>query len=429
MPIQTLGLTQPEKRSNPLDNPSVTLNDFAAWEWFGGGRMTDAGEEITWHTALKISTVFTCVKILSESVASLPVRLLRVTPTGRVQELEDPLHYLLSVAPNPDMTSFLYFELVTFHLVLTGNSYSQIERDSNGTPIALWPLHPRLTRPIRLPDGSLAYETRDGETGENRRIISANDCIHIPLTSWDGICGLSPIEQAARALGLAAASEKYGSRLFANSAVPQIAITTAHTVKPEDKLKMRADWEALQKGSQQHRVAILDQDLKIEKLSITPDEAQFLQTRVHQRSEICAIYRVPSHMAGDTSKLANASVEGQNLSFIVDTLRPIITRIEAELVKKLLPKQSGKISELSIQFVITERQRGDSAAVANLVSVGRQWGAMTGNQASQILGLPLGGPADDVRMVPANMMNSERLLDPPKTVAAPVLPETVVPNE
>ena len=432
MNLITLGLTapdrptKPEKRGNPLDNPSVSLNDFATWEWFSDGRSTEAGENITWHTAMKISTVFSCVKVLAESVASLPVKLLNSTPQGRVQELENPLHYMLSTCPNPEMGSFTYFEVVAFHLVLTGNSYSQIERGDDGTPIALWPLHPRLTRPVRLPNGTLAYETRDGEAGENKRIILAADCIHVPLSSWDGICGLSPIEQAARALGLAAAAEKFGSRLFANNSTPQLALTTTKKYKPEDKIKIRQMWEELHSGRNQNRVAILDEDMKIQQLSITPDEAQFLETRVHQRSEICALFRVPAHMVGSEQKLSNSNVEQLNLSFIVDVLRPILTRIESELIRKLLPIQAGKVSTLTIAFDISERQRGDTAAQVNLISAGRQWGVLSGNDCLRILGLPAAGPAEDVRMVPVNMQNADRLLDPLNPTA---ITETVVPNE
>jgi phage portal protein BeeE len=146
MQLISLGLSAPEKRGNPLDNPSVSLSSIDGWAWMGeGGRGTDAGEVINDQTALKISTVFACVRVLSESVASLPVRLLRITPQGSVQELQDPLYNLLAVAPNPETTSFVYWETVAFHLSLTGNSYSEIERAEDGSPVALWPLNPRLT--------------------------------------------------------------------------------------------------------------------------------------------------------------------------------------------------------------------------------------------------------------------------------------------
>jgi HK97 family phage portal protein len=417
-----------EIRANPLDNPSNPLSLTGGWEWiFDGGRSTDAGETINDQTALKISTVFACVRVLSESVASLPLRLLRVTPTGSVREVEDPLYSLLAIAPNAEMTAYMYWETVTFHLSLTGNSYSEIERTTDGAPLGLWPLNPRLTRAIRLPSGDLAFETQDGETGGNRRIIQAANMLHIPLMSWDGIVGLSPIMQAARALGLAAGTEKFGSRLFANYATPNIAITTAHKYKAEDKQKIRRDWEELQSGSNQHRVAVLDEGMDIKRLSVTPDEAQFLQTRVHQRSEICAIFRVPVHMAGSEQKLSNSNVEQINLSYIVDTLRPILSRIEAEVVKKLMPRDSGKGSTLTVQFDLSERQRGDTAAQVSLIACGRQWGVLSANDGRRILGLPAtAGPADDVRMVQVNMQNAERLLDPLDPTA---ITETVVKDE
>jgi len=402
-----------EIRANPLDNPSVPLSLTGGWEWmFDGGRSTDAGETINDQTALKISTVYGCVRVLSESVASLPLRLLRVTPTGLVREVVDPLYSLLAIAPNVEMTAYMYWETVTFHLSLTGNSYSEIERTTDGAAIGLWPLNPRLTRAIRLPNGDLAFETQDGETGGNRRIIPAANMLHIPLMSWDGIVGLSPIMQAARALGLATAAEKFGSRLFANYATPNVALLAKQKYKPEDKVKMRQGWEELQSGSNQHRVAILDQDMDIKVLSITPEEGQFLETRVHQRSDICAIFRVPVHMVGSEQKLSNSNVEQMNLAFITDTLRPILSRIEAEVVKKLMPRDPGKGSTLTVQFDLSERQRGDTAAQVSLIAAGRQWGVLSANDGLRILGLPAAGPAEDVRMVPINMQNAERLLDP-----------------
>jgi HK97 family phage portal protein len=423
MELISLGLSVPEKRSNPLDNPSISLNSPGNLAFLTGGYNTDSGEVINDSTAMKISTVYTCIRVLSESVASLPVRLLRVTPQGRVQELENPLHYLLSVAPNPEMTSFVYFETVTAHLSLTGNSYSEIERAADSTPLALWPLNPRLTKPMRMPNGDLAYETTDGETGGKRRILPADRVLHVPLTSFDGIVGLSPIMQAARALGVAVAVEKFGSRFFGNNSTPAGILTTENKIKAEDKSKMRVDWEELHSGQNQRRVGILDQSLKYQQIGISPEESQFIETRVHQRSDICAIFRVPVHMAGSEQKLSNSNVEQMNLAFITDTLRPILSRIEAELVKKLMPRELGKVSELTVQFDLSERQRGDTAAQVSLIAAGRQWGVLSANDGLRILGLPVAGPSEDVRMVPVNMQNADRLLD------APAHTETVVNNE
>ena len=390
---------------------------------------TDAGERINHRTALHISTVYACLRILSESVASLPVKLLNVTPRGRVQELEDPLAYLLGVSPNTEMTAFSFYEAVTFSLMLTGNGYAQIERDANGSPVGLWPLNPRLTRPVRMPSGDLAYETQDGESGQNKRIISSKDTIHVLLTSHDGIVGMSPIEQAARSLGIAAASAKFASRFYTNSAMPKVVLSSDQKLKPEDVVKIRQDWEARHAGSNQHRVSVLASGLEAKALTITPNECQFIETRIHERSEICSIFRVPSYMIGSEAKIANSNLEQMNLSFIIDTLRPILTRIEAELVRKLIPGRPGVAPTQAIQFDLSERQRGDTAAQVSLIAAGRQWGLLTINDGRQILGLPaLEGEDVDTLMVPENMQSSKKLLkdtapDPPYP------PEQVVPNE
>ena len=226
----TLGLTQPERRStpSPLNNPSIPLSSPSVWSVLGSdGRGTESGELISWESSLQISTVYSCVRILAESIANLPIRIYSVSPQGRMIDTAHPVSYLLSHQANPDMSSVDWVETTVAHLAVTGNAFSQIERLPNGTPIALWPLNPRKTDPVRLPDGSLAYKTSDGETGGKTRIIQGKAMLHPRLTSWDGILGMSPVTMARRALGLDQAAEKFGSRLFANSAVPSPSAMTA----------------------------------------------------------------------------------------------------------------------------------------------------------------------------------------------------------
>jgi len=416
MSIQTLGLSQPERRdiSAPVLNPDY-------WEAFGGGFQTEAGEAISDATAMQISTVFSCIRILAESVASLPLKLFSVTPQGRTVETAHPLNYLLTIAPNEESTTFSLIETMVAHLALTGNCYVQIERSSDGIPVALWSLQPRQTEPFRLPTGTLAYKTTDGEVPGKSRILAAKDVLHVPLTSWDGLCGLSPIMQARRTLGHQVAAEKYGSRLFTNSAMPQLVITNKIKLKPEDKLRMRSDWEMLHSGKNQHRTAILDQDSTVSKLSLTNDEAQFLQLRQFTRADIASLFRIPVHMVGELQKMSNSNTENMNLSFIVDTLRPYLSRIEAEITKKLLPREPGKMSNLQVQFDTTERQRGDFVSQTAGYATGRQFGWLTGNDVRRSMGLNEAGPELDVFLNPVNMQNADVLLAPlkPKEMMVP----------
>ncbi len=371
-------------------------------------------------TVLSISTAYACIRVLSESVASLPCRVYRLTDTGRTLAKDHRLTALLGTSPNPEMTAFTLFEVVVKSMALCGNGYAQIERDADKQPVALWPLNPREVQPIRTEAGGLAYKVTDGMTGGQSRIVLAADMIHCPLfPAFDGIVGLSPLHLSMQTFGQARAAEKFGSRFFRNYATPSIALSTDAEVAPEDKVKMRADWEAFQSSGNQHRIAVLDQGMKLEQFGFNAEEAQYLETRRFLREEIAAIYRVPAHMVGDNTKLSNANTENLNLSFVVDSLRPYLSRLEAELARKLLPSIPGVPQTMAIQLDVSERQRGDFASSMAGFASGRQWGYLTANDVRRALGFNEAGPEADVLLNPVNMANADRLLDQPSAQATP----------
>src|ERR1019366_9143670 len=250
-------------RNNALENPSVSLTSPAAWGWLSGGLGSDSAEIITPYTAMMVSTVAACVKTISESIASLPLVIYERSNNGRQVAYGHSPYHLLADAPNDDMSAFTFWEWVTVGLCLHGNSYVQIQRDSQGAAIALWPLLANLTTPVRMLDGSIAYRTTDGQ---QPRVLASKDVLHFLMGSHDGLIGLSPIQQARQAIGLARAAERYGSQLFKNSSVPAIAITSPGKVGPEIKTQMRNDWETLQSGSNTHRIAILDNGFSVQTL-------------------------------------------------------------------------------------------------------------------------------------------------------------------
>src|SRR5579875_3691212 len=172
--IRQPGLTSLELRtgSNPLENPAVSLNSPVAWQWLSQSEPTAAAEIINDATALKITTVYGCVRIIAESVASLPLLLFEEGQQGRTEAKAHPLYRLLKYLPNPEMTAYTFWETYLACLALTGNAYAEIEFAKNGTPIALWPLHPNKTTPKRKPDGTIVYVTSDGTNspGEQREI-------------------------------------------------------------------------------------------------------------------------------------------------------------------------------------------------------------------------------------------------------------------
>lgn len=399
-------------RNNPLENPAVSLSSPAAWSWLSNGDPTAAGEIINDLTALQIVTVFSCVRCISESVASLPLQLWKRDGKSKIEAIDSPLYSLLAISPNVEMTAFSFWETFTGCLALTGNSYAQIERDQNGQPIALWPLNPRQTHPIRLPNGELAYKTTDGEPTGRWRIVTSADMLHCPLFSLDGIQGLSPIEQARQSLGLARAAEKYGARFFGNGARPGGILATQAKLDENQRAEVKESWQSAQGGTNQGKTAVLHGDWTYTAIGLSPEEGQFLETQEFSRQQIAALFRVPVHMLGDTSRLSNNNATQQNLTFVTDCLRSYLSRIEGEIARKLL-NTSGKPGELFATFDVRERLRGDFQQTMTGLALARQWGFASINDCLAELGQNPIGPEGDVYLYPLNMGNATQLLKSP----------------
>jgi HK97 family phage portal protein len=371
---------------------------------------------------MMVSTVAACVKTISESIASLPLVIYERSNNGRQVAYGHSLYHLLADAPNDEMSAFTFWEWVTVSLCLHGNGYAQIQRDSQGAAIALWPLLANLTTPVRMLDGSIAYRTTDGQ--QQPRVLASKDVLHFLMGSHDGLIGLSPIQQARQAIGLARAAERYGSQLFKNSSVPAIAITSPGKVGPEIKTQMRNDWETLQSGSNQHRIAILDNGFSIQPLGLSAEDSQFLETRNYQRADIASIFRIAPHLVGSTEKVSNSNLEQENLTLVTHTLRPWLSRLESEVRRKLLPTTIGKGVYVA-EFDTAELVRGDTAAQSAALTAGIQGGWLNPNEARHALNLNPGPDCLNVYHVPVNYMNAERLLDP--ATVAPVA--ALVPTE
>jgi HK97 family phage portal protein len=392
-----LNLQQPEKRNG------LSLPIPGTWgQVFGFGQNSDSGEIVTPHSAMQVSTVWACIRIISESVGSLPCTLYARSNSGKQIAYASPLYRLLRDCPNDEQTAVTFWELMATWLCLHGNAYCQIQRNGQGDAIALWPLQPELTTPVRMPDNSITYRTTDGD--QKSRLLAAKDVLHFLGISTCGLIGISPIHAARQAIGLARATERYGSTLFKNSTVPAIALITPTKLKPEDKHTMRADWEVLQSGSNQHRVAVLDQDMKIQQLGISAEDSQFLETRNYQRADIAAIFRIsPSHV-GSTEKIANSNLVQENLQLVTQTLRPWLSRFEAEIRRKLLDPG------LDVEFDTTELTRGDSVAESAALTAGVQGGWLSPAEARHELNLNPGPECLNVYRVPVNYQNAETLL-------------------
>ena len=282
MALQTLNLSVPEVRSTASAGqalPGPQPHTPANWSLLFGGNDSDAGEVVTEQTALSVSDCYSAIRVLADSISSLPLPLYRRTSQGRIRAIDHPLHYLLTVAPNDEMQAATFFHVLVTAMALCGNAYAEIERNGAGDVVGLWPLNPNSVAPVRIND-RLFYKVTDGMAAGSFRTVASTDMLHIPLfPAFDGIVGLSPLQLHRQTIGHSRAAGRFSARFFKNNATPALALYTDKKVLPEDKLKMRSDWEQLQTGGNQHRLAVLDSGLRVERLGFSPEEAQYLETR------------------------------------------------------------------------------------------------------------------------------------------------------
>ena len=379
----------------------------SAYSFFMGS--SAAGKSVNERSAMQMTAVYACVRILSESIAGLPLHMYRYEDDGsKTKAVEHPLYHLLHDEPNPEMTSFIFRETLMSHLLLWGNAYAQIIRNGKGDIIALYPLMPNRMKVERDAKGQLYYEYQtmkeDAPTMKGAVYqLYPNEVLHVPGLGFDGLVGYSPIAMAKNAIGLAIAAEEYGSKFYANGAAPSGVLEHPNVLK--DPAKVRDSWNAAFGGSSNaHRVAVLEEGMKYTPISISPNEAQFLETRKFQINEIARIFRVPPHMVGDLEKSSFSNIEQQSLEFVKYTLNPWVCRWEQALQRALLDDdEKGKYF---FRFNVEGLLRGDYQSRMNGYATARQNGWMSANDIRELENLDripaeLGG---DLYLVNGNML-------------------------
>jgi HK97 family phage portal protein len=403
------------EQRNMLENPSVSLASPAIWNWLSNGEPTASGELVNEVTALQTIAVYACVRVIAESVASLPLKLCERLKSGRSEATDEDLYDLLAVQPNSEMTAFTFWETLIGCLALTGNCYAEILRDRNGRPGEIYPLHPLKTDPFRTDKNALVYKTSDGlAQGQMREIASAN-MLHIPLFCFDGLKGLSPIQMARQGIGLTRAAEKFGARFFGNGSRPGGVLTLkdVKSLNPKQLSQVRESWASAQGGTNQGRTAVLPGEWTYTQIGLSPEDSQFLLTRKFQREDIAALFRVQPSQIGDTTRQSGTNQEQKNLEFVTDTIRPYTCRAEQEVTRKLLPKRGRTTGKFFVEFDFRERLKGDFASTMTGLAIGRQWGFVTANIALETIGQDPVGPEGDILLYPLNMGNATDLLNPP----------------
>ena len=341
-----------------------------------------SGKNVNEFTAMQTTAVYACVRILSETLAALPLQLYRYTPGGKERVYNHPLYHILHDEPNPEMTSFIFRETLMSHLLIWGNAYAQIIRDKLGRVQGLYPLRPDKMTVCRDENGQIYY-IYTKTTDENPAIkpygqvpLRKDEVLHIPGLGFDGLVGYSPIAMARNAVGMTMACEEYGASFFANGASPSGVLEHPGVLK--DPAKVRDSWNAVYQGSANaHKVAVLEEGMKYQQIGIPPEEAQFLETRKFQLNEIARLYRIPPHMIGDLEKSSFNNIEQQSMEFVKYTLDPWVIRWEQAMQKALFLPEEKK--QYFLKFNVNGLMRGDYESRMTGYSIGRQNGWLSAN--------------------------------------------------
>ena len=368
-----------KSRDKPTNSTAGSRYTF----YMGG---STSGKAVTERSAMQMTAVYSCVRILAEAIAGLPLHVYRYNDDGgKEKALDHSLYLLLHDEPNPEMSSFVFRETLMTHLLLWGNAYAQIIRNSKGEVVALYPLMPNKMTVDRDENGHLYYQyqcSNDEVGGKNKTVVlKSSDVLHIPGLGFDGLVGYSPIAMAKNAIGLAIATEEYGAKFFANGAAPSGVLEHPGTIK--DPQRVREAWQSQFGGSQNSgKIAVLEEGMKYTPISISPEQAQFLETRKFQINEIARIFRVPPHMVGDLEKSSFSNIEQQSLEFVKYTLDPWVIRWEQSIMRALLSPDEKK--KYFVKFNLEGLLRGDYQSRMNGYATARQNGWMSANDIREL---------------------------------------------
>lgn len=389
-------------RDKPTDSTVGSRYAF----YMGG---SSSGKVVTERSAMQMTAVYACVRILSEAIAGLPLHMYRYKDDGgKEKALNHPLYLLLHDEPNPEMSSFVFRETLMTHLLLWGNAYAQIIRNGKGEVVALYPLMPNKMTVSRDETGQLYYtyqKSQEELPKDNTYTVTLHpsDVLHIPGLGFDGLVGYSPIAMAKNAIGLAIATEEYGSKFFANGAAPSGVLEHPGTIK--DPQRVRESWMSQFGGSaNSNKIAVLEEGLKYTPISISPEQAQFLETRKFQINEIARIFRVPPHMVGDLEKSSFSNIEQQSLEFVKYTLDPWVVRWEQSIQRTLLTPEEKKT--YFVKFNVEGLLRGDYQSRMSGYATARQNGWMSANDIRELENLDRIPAEDggDLYLVNGNML-------------------------
>ena len=368
---------------------------------------TGSGMRVSPDSALRLAAVYACVRILAETMASLPLVVYQRRADGGKDKVTDHwLYRLMAKRPNRFQNPFEWREMLQGHMALRGNAYNQIITNPRGEIIELMPIHPDRVKIELLPSGEYRYRVTDRSGTEV--ILPRGEVWHLRGLSSDGLMGMSPIELARENLGMALAAQDYGARFFANDAKPTGGwIEFPGSFKDSEAKKVfRESYQQAQSGANRGKVLVLENGMKFHEVGVTNKDAQFLELRKFQITDIARLFRVPPHMIADLERATFSNIEQQSLEFVMHTMTPWAERWEASIESELLLEGD----DIEIEFDFANLMRGDAASRSSYYQSGIQNGWLTRNEARIAENLnPIDGLDQPLR--PLNMVEEDAAED------------------
>ena len=373
-----------------------------------------SGRKVTDEEALRTSAVYACVRILSESVSILPAHVVRKDGARREPVDDHPVSRLIGEEPNPEMDAGEFWRFLLVYALFGGNAYAWVERNEAGIPVALWPLPAGHVRPGRDNARQIFYEVTLSENeagpGQLRYFrVGAENMMHVRAFGLDRLYGVPPLQAARESIGTARSAQDYASRFYERDASPGGVLQVPDELTDEQYERLEEGWRRTHEGLKRaHAVAILENGAQWHPMGISPQDAEFINTRKFETSEIARIFGVPPHLVGDVERSTSwgQGIEQQNIGFVQYSLLPWMTRLERVATRILLRHGAVADDGLFVRWDPTALLRGDQKARYDAYAVGKQWGWLSTNDIRALEDIsPIAG--GDAYLEPENMRSTQ----------------------
>lgn len=394
-----------EKRFHPAKWP----RNGNLERWLITGETDDksyTGKTVDEESAMTNTAVWSAVTQLSQTKASLPLHLyMRINEDDKKKAINHRNYNLLHLKTNPFMSAMSFRECQMGQVLRYGTCFAEKELDGNGNIIALWPLLSAKVRPdVLLNDIVYVVSLPNGK----EKVLDKSRILRVNGFSSNGLIGYSPVEFCKESIALSLAIEEYGARFYGNGARPAAVLEHPAELSQEAQDRLRKNWNKVHEGLENsHRIAILEEGMKLHEFTVTPEDSQTLETRKFQVEEVARIFNMPVHMLKELTRSTNNNIEYQSLEFIIYSLRPWLVKFEQEYTIQLLTEKEQKkyFYEHSVDGLL----RGDAEKRHKTYAHGRQWGYYSINDIRRKENLNSIGPEGDKYLVPMNMVPIDKM--------------------